>query len=68
MKRNTKIFWRAFFISFTIVLSLVIVIIGMFESYKNMQKINVYNSKTATKTVAVILVQCKSNVFGIIFH
>lgn len=49
MKRNTKIFWRAFLISFLIVICLYIIIVGIGESYKQMRKIGFGEYKDAVE-------------------
>lgn len=47
MKRNTKIFWRSFLISFAIVISLLIIILGIGESYKQIRRIGFNEYKNA---------------------
>ena len=49
MKRNTKIFWRAFIISFLIVICLYIIIAGIGESYKQMRRIGFGEYKDAVE-------------------
>ena len=53
MKRNTKIFWRTFFISSVIVLCLYIIIAGIGESYKQMQKTGFGKYKNTVETSTV---------------
>ena len=55
MKRNTKIFWRTFFISSVIVLCLYIIIAGIGESYKQMQKTGFGKYKNTVETSTVFL-------------
>lgn len=49
MKRNTKIFWRSFFIAILIVMCIYIIIAGITESYKQMRKIGFGEYKNAVE-------------------
>lgn len=49
MKRNTKIFWRSFIISFVIVMCIYIIIAGIGESYKQIRRIGFGEYKNAVE-------------------
>ena len=49
MKRNSKIFWRTFVISFLIIICLYIIIAGIGESYKQMRRIGFGEYKNAVE-------------------
>lgn len=55
MKRNTKIFWRSFFISFIITICLYIIIAGIGESYKQMRRIGFGEYKNAVELADGVL-------------
>lgn len=47
MKRTAKIFWRSFFISFAVMISFLIIIFGIGESYKQIRRIGFDEYKNA---------------------
>lgn len=49
MKRNTKVFWRSFVISFLIIFCIYIIIAGIGESYKQIRRIGFGEYKNAVE-------------------
>ncbi len=47
MKRNTKIFWRSFFISLVLMMCFLIIVLGICESYKQIRRIGFNEYKNA---------------------
>jgi len=47
MKRNSKVFWRSFFVSFMIVLAICIIFAGIGECYKQIRRIGFGEYKNA---------------------